>query len=168
MSNGVSFQWESLVWVDTSIVVHSIEGLFWSFQSKVMWFLVPVSQCLKIITKVAFNTASEAIYVYILSGQKFIKIAKKWSTWQLTSSWIAEARSQTVLPDRLILIGQKLVGNAKIEKCKWDICGDFQTTCSGVKKWSLFKVEERSHLVFCSLPHLTYKIHIQQSKARFT
>ena len=35
-----------------------------------------VSQCLKITEKVAFNIASEASYVYILSGQKFIKNAK--------------------------------------------------------------------------------------------
>ena len=28
--------------------------------------------------KVAFNIASEASYVYILSGQKFIKNAKNW------------------------------------------------------------------------------------------
>ena len=32
--------------------------------------------CLKIIEKVSFNIASEANYVYILSGQKFIKNAK--------------------------------------------------------------------------------------------
>ena len=32
--------------------------------------------CLKITEKVAFNIASEASYVYILSGQKFIKNAK--------------------------------------------------------------------------------------------
>ena len=30
---------------------------------------------------------------------------------------------QTVLPDRSILIGQKLVENAKNEKLKWDILG---------------------------------------------
>ena len=34
---------------------------------------------------------------------------------------------KTVLPDRSLLIGQKLVKNAKIEKFKWDILGDFQT-----------------------------------------
>ena len=33
-------------------------------------------QCLKIAKKVAFNIASEASYVYILSGQKFIKKLK--------------------------------------------------------------------------------------------
>ena len=37
------------------------------------------SECLNITEKVAFNIASEASYVYILSGQKFIKNAKKWS-----------------------------------------------------------------------------------------
>ena len=34
------------------------------------------AQCLKITEKVSFNIASEASYVYILSGQKFIKNAK--------------------------------------------------------------------------------------------
>ena len=36
---------------------------------------------------------------------------------------------QTVLPDRSILKGQKLVENAKMEKLKCDILGDFQTLC---------------------------------------
>ena len=36
------------------------------------------SQCLKITGKVAFKIASEASYVYILSGQKFIKNVKNW------------------------------------------------------------------------------------------
>ena len=35
-----------------------------------------VSRCLKIAEKVSLNSASEASYVYIMSGQKFIKIAK--------------------------------------------------------------------------------------------
>ena len=34
------------------------------------------TQCLKIAQKVAFNFASEASYVYILNGQKYIKNAK--------------------------------------------------------------------------------------------
>ena len=33
-------------------------------------------QCLKITEKVAFNIASEASYVYILSGQKLLKMPK--------------------------------------------------------------------------------------------
>ena len=35
------------------------------------------SQCLKITEKVALNIASEASYVYIVSGQKFFENAKK-------------------------------------------------------------------------------------------
>ena len=34
------------------------------------------SLCLKITEKVSFNTASEASYVYILSGQKLIKMPR--------------------------------------------------------------------------------------------
>ena len=36
------------------------------------------TQCLKIAKKVALNIASEASYVYILSGQNFIKTAQNW------------------------------------------------------------------------------------------
>ena len=42
-----------------------------------------------------------------------------------------EACGQTVLPDRSILIRQKLVKNAKIQKLKCDILGDFQILCFG-------------------------------------
>ena len=68
---------------------------------------------MKITEKVSFNIASEASYVYILSGQKLIKNAKKWST--LASFWKTEACGQTVLPDRSVLIGHKLVENANIK-----------------------------------------------------
>ena len=40
-------------------------------------------RCLKITEKVSFNIASEASYVYILSGQKLFKNAKKWSIWRV-------------------------------------------------------------------------------------
>ena len=36
----------------------------------------PSARCLKITETVSFNFASEASWVYILSGQKFIKNAK--------------------------------------------------------------------------------------------
>ena len=36
------------------------------------------TQCLKITEKVSLNIASEASYVYSLSGQKFIKKCQKW------------------------------------------------------------------------------------------
>ena len=52
----------------------------------------------------------------------------KWSI--LVSLWKPEICGQTVLPDRSISIGQKLVENAKIENLKCDILGDFQTLCA--------------------------------------
>ena len=39
--------------------------------------------CLKITENVAFNNASEASYVYILSGQKFIKNVKNSQFWRV-------------------------------------------------------------------------------------
>ena len=50
---------------------------------------LPLPQYLKITEKVAYNIASEPSYGDILSGQKFIKNAKKWSflkTWSLWSN----------------------------------------------------------------------------------
>ena len=41
-----------------------------------------LSHCLKIAKKVAFKIASEASYVYILSGQKFIKEAENDQFWR--------------------------------------------------------------------------------------
>ena len=35
-----------------------------------------------------------------------------------------------MLPDRKVSMGQKLAENAKIEKLKSDILGDFQTMCA--------------------------------------
>ena len=48
--------------------------------------------------------------------------------------WKPEACGQTVLPDRSVLIRQKLVESAKIQKYKLDILGDFQTLCSVFQK----------------------------------
>ena len=73
--------------------------------------------------KVSFNIASEASILFIWSGQKIIKNAKKWSI--LTSFW----KPETVLPDRLTLKGQKLVEKAEFGKFKCDILGHFQTMC---------------------------------------
>ena len=67
---------------------------------------------MKISEKGTFNIASEASYVYILSGQKLIKNAQKWSI--LASFWKPKARGQTVLPDKSFLIRQKMEENAKI------------------------------------------------------
>ena len=41
------------------------------------------TRCLKITEKVSFNVASEASYVYILSGQKLIKNAKNGPFWRV-------------------------------------------------------------------------------------
>ena len=41
------------------------------------------TQRLKITEKVSFNIASEASYVYILSGQKFIENAKNSQFWRV-------------------------------------------------------------------------------------
>ena len=43
----------------------------------------PNTRCLKITEKVSFNIASEASYIYILSGQKLIKNAKNGSFWRV-------------------------------------------------------------------------------------
>ena len=41
------------------------------------------TRCLKITEKLSFNIASEASYVYILSGQKLIKNAKNGPFWRV-------------------------------------------------------------------------------------
>ena len=78
--------------------------------------------------KVSFNVASEASYVYILIGQKFIKNANNFRK--------PKACSQILLPDMSLLIGQKLAENAKIQKFKCDILSNFQTLCrKAIFKW---------------------------------
>ena len=84
------------------------------------------SQCLKITEKVAFNIASDASYVYNLSGQKLIKNAKNSQFGEFLK--ILSLRSNSVTR-QATLIGQTLGENTKIEKFKWDILGDFQTLC---------------------------------------
>ena len=69
------------------------------------------TRCLKITEKVSFEIASEASYVYILSGQKLIQNAKNGPFY--ASFWKPEACGQTVLPDRSVLIGQNLAENAE-------------------------------------------------------
>ena len=84
-----------------------------------------IPQCLKITENVSFYIASEASNIYIFSAQKLTKSAKKWFI--LASFCRTKVSGQTVLPDRSILIGQKLVESAKIQNIKCDILGDFQT-----------------------------------------
>ena len=50
---------------------------------KLLWLKRNKAQCLKITEKVSFNIASEASYVYILSGQKLIKNAQNGPFWRV-------------------------------------------------------------------------------------
>ena len=61
--------------------------------------------------------ASEASYVYILSGQKFIKNAKNGQFWRVFENLKFEVKQ---------CYQQKLVENAKIEKLKCDILDYFE------------------------------------------
>ena len=56
-----------------------------------------------------------------------------------------------MLPDRSILIGQKLVENDKIQKFKCDILGDFQTLCA-----SLIFHQQENIVIFQDLEHDTF------------
>ena len=78
----------------------------------------------EITEKVSFIIASEASYIYISRGQKFNKNATNAHFGEFLKP---EACGQTVLPDRSVLIGHKLVENAQITKFKCDILSDFKT-----------------------------------------
>ena len=118
----------------------------------------------KITEKVSFNIASEASYVYILSGQKFIKNAKNG---QFDEFWKPEAFDLTVLPDRLSLIGYKLVKIAKIEKFKCGILDDFQTMWNGILKVRFFCWTPSSEIsVFTPSSLMVRKISFQSCLQR--
>ena len=95
-------------------------GTITFFSTRKRWVVLfwkeMAAQCLKITQKVAFNITSEASYFYTFSGQKFIKNAKK--RFILAIFWKLENCGQIVLPDRSLLVGQKLVENAKNWKIK--------------------------------------------------
>ena len=75
-------------------------------------------RCLKITEKVSFNIASEASYVYILSGQKLIKNAKNGQFGEFLKNWSVQSNSTT----RQVNFNRtKMVENAKIEKFKYKI-----------------------------------------------
>ena len=65
------------------------------------------------------------------------------------SFWKPEACGQTVLSDRSVLIGQKLVENAKMPKFICDILSNFQTMCKSpdsliMKLWFLAPLDENA------------------------
>ena len=64
-------------WIICLLLIRRLRRLL-SFE-----FFVYKTQCLKITEKVAFKIASEASYVYILGGQKFIKNAKNGPIWRV-------------------------------------------------------------------------------------
>ena len=80
-------------------------------------------RCLKLTEKRYHSTlrAKRATFTFCLD-KKFIKKCQKWSI--LASFWKPEACGQAVIPDRLVLIGQKWW---KMPKFKRE---DFQTTVS--------------------------------------
>ena len=84
--------------------------------------------CLKITEKVSFHICELRLH---LSWQKFTKNAKNGQFGEFLKTWTC---SKTVLPDRSISIGRKLVESAKIEKLKCDILGDFQTLCQRLNR----------------------------------
>ena len=75
--------------------------------------LIPSSQCLKIAQKVAFNIASEASYIYILSGQKLVKNAKSVQFWRFF--------------ENLNSVTWQVNFNRTKNSGKWDFLQDFQT-----------------------------------------
>ena len=107
-----------ILWWQTWQYLSKVNFLL-SYHPKSFLVLFKHSQCLKIIEKVSCNMASEASYVYILSGQKFIKNAK--------SSQFGDFLKTLSLRSNSVTRHVTLVENAKIQKSKWDILSDFQT-----------------------------------------
>ena len=110
---------------------HKIYSSFlYPSSSQVFISFTTQSRSLKIAEKVSFNIASE-----------WTKVNQKWQKLSILASfWKPEACSQTVLPDRSLMIGQKLVENAKILR-------DFQT----MRLWTLAKMDMMMlfKIVFC-------------------
>ena len=89
-----------LIWLDSFANVYNLSVCLVSSLNFRLHIHNFCTVFLKITKEVSFIIASEASYNYILTEQKFMKNTKN---------------------------GHKLVENAKIEKHKWDIFGDFQT-----------------------------------------
>ena len=85
------------------IILSLIIQVSFAFQGK--------AQCLKITQKVSFKMASEASYVFILSGPKLIKSAKNVVFWQVFDNYKLAVKEYY----QRILMGQKLVENVTIE-----------------------------------------------------
>ena len=90
MSKSVSDIWNTIVWRHTYISSLHL----WMFQFLFVTQLLQKreqfqqkyhinTQCLKITEKVSINSMSKASYIFILSGQKFLKNAKNGSFWRV-------------------------------------------------------------------------------------
>ena len=108
---------------------------------------------------VSFNIASEASYVYFLSGPM------QW--YILARFWKPEACGQTVLPDRSLLIGQKLVENAKIEKLKWYIMGILDNVQRATLECLIIVYTRNMFFDKISLVHAVIKHYTIFAEARF-
>ena len=108
------------MWKTKAVVAQKIE--FWESFSRLLFNKESVffsslewrqkAQCLKLTEKVSFNIASEASYIYVLNGEKLIKIAKNLI---LVSFRKPETCGQIVLPDRSVLNRQKSFKMSKLE-----------------------------------------------------
>ena len=136
--NGVHLSYSTAIsfvkYVTRNRVVQKWQISMWEKEVNCVW---------KSKKKSHFNVASEARNVYIFSGQKFIKSAKNGQIWRFF--WKPETCGQVVLPDRSLLIAQKLVENAKFLKLKCNILRNFQTMWRCSK--SVFKCKIT---IFCS------------------
>ena len=75
--------------------------------------------------KISFNIASEASYIYILSGQKLNKNAKKGPIWRVFEN-LKLAVKQSYQTDQF--------NRSKVKKFKCDILGNIQNTVHSGKR----------------------------------
>ena len=73
----------------------------------------------------------------------------------MASFWNPEVCDQTMLPDRSLLIRQKLVENAKIQTSKWDILSYCLTLWETIKNIFTFLEQFRNRSELASLARVT-------------
>ena len=84
LSSSVNWQSFDTSWCHTMRMFATRLGAFPIIAKLVSYqFFKHHARCLKITEKVSFNIASEASYVYILSGQKLIKNAQNCPFWRV-------------------------------------------------------------------------------------
>ena len=89
-SNGKNLKYET-----RAKKLWTLGGMSSPFSCLALDIVTPVSQCLKIIEKVAFTIASEAIYVYILSREKFVINSTYGQFWWVLKTWSFRSNSVT-------------------------------------------------------------------------